>query len=89
MKIAVIGGGPAGMMAAITAAKNGAQVNLIEKNGKLGRKIYITGKGRCNLTNNCDARTFLENVATNAKFLYGAIYNWDSSRTIEFFEDNN
>ena len=69
-RISVIGGGAAGMMAAVFAAKNGAEVDLFEKNEKLGKKIYITGKGRCNLTNNCEVEDLLKNVCTNANFLY-------------------
>ena len=68
-KIAVIGGGPAGITAAIFASLNGAEVTLFEKNEKLGKKIYITGKGRCNVTNDCDPQEFLSNVVTNANFL--------------------
>lgn len=72
MKIAVIGGGPAGIMAAAAASKN-AEVILIEKNRKIGKKLFISGKGRCNITNNCDKKEFLNNVVTNNKFLYSAI----------------
>ena len=68
-KTVVIGGGAAGMMAAIFAARNGNQVELFEKNEKLGKKIYITGKGRCNLTNSCDMEELLDSVVTNKKFL--------------------
>ncbi len=74
----MIGGGAAGMMAAATAAMNGHEVSLYEKNEKLGKKIYITGKGRCNLTNNCDVETLLQAVCTNRKFLYSAFYGIDS-----------
>ncbi len=69
----VIGGGAAGMMAALFAAQNGAKVTLLEKNEKLGKKIYITGKGRCNVTNVCDVDTFLQNVPRNPRFLFGAL----------------
>ena len=68
MKVAVIGGGPGGMMAAWRAAACGADVTLFERNEKLGKKMYISGKGRCNLTNDCSVREFLDNVATNGKF---------------------
>ncbi len=88
MKIAVIGGGPAGMMAAITAAENGADVTLFEKNEKLGKKLYITGKGRCNLTNDCSEEVFLNNVVNNKKFLYSAIYSFNSAKTKNFFMQN-
>lgn len=85
MNIAVIGGGPAGMMSAITASQNGATVTLYEKNEKLGKKIYITGKGRCNLTNECTNTEFLDNVVTNQKFMMSAINKWSSRDTMEFF----
>ena len=71
--VIVIGGGAAGMMAALFAAQNGARVTLLEKNEKLGKKIYITGKGRCNVTNQCDVDTFLQNVPRNPRFLYSAL----------------
>ena len=70
-KVCVIGGGAAGLMAAYTAAENGHNVILLEKNEKLGKKIYITGKGRCNFTNDCSAEDFLENVVRGKKFLKG------------------
>ncbi len=88
MRIAVIGGGPAGMMAAITAAKNGAEVTLFEKNEKIGKKLYISGKGRCNITNNCSCAEFMNNIATNAKFLYGAINKFSPNDTIDFCSSN-
>ncbi|MBQ4639814.1 MAG: aminoacetone oxidase family FAD-binding enzyme [Clostridia bacterium] len=71
--VLVIGGGAAGMMAALFAAQEGARVTLVEKNEKLGKKIYITGKGRCNVTNRCDVDTFLQNVPRNPRFLYSAL----------------
>lgn len=86
MKIAVVGGGPAGMMAAITAAENGAEVTLFEKNEKLGKKLYISGKGRCNLTNDCSPREFVSQVVSNSKFLFGAINKFSPADTIEFCE---
>ncbi|HRX13805.1 MAG TPA: NAD(P)/FAD-dependent oxidoreductase [Eubacteriales bacterium] len=85
MKICVVGGGAAGMMAAVTAARNGAETVLIESNEKLGKKIYITGKGRCNMTNFCSPQTFLTNVVTNQKFLYGSINLFPPEKTVEFF----
>lgn len=85
-KVVVVGGGAAGMMAAIAAAKNGHTVQLYEKNEKLGKKIYITGKGRCNLTNNCEVEELLQAVCVNRKFLYSAFYGFTSQDTIEFFE---
>ena len=69
-KVAVIGGGPAGMMAAIRAAENSAKVTLFEKNNRLGRKLSITGKGRCNLTNIADVAEVVKNIPGNGKFLY-------------------
>lgn len=87
-KIAIIGGGAAGMYAAVTAAKNGCEVHLFEKNEKLGKKIYITGKGRCNLTNACEVEALFENVCTNKKFLYSAFYECTNQQVIDFFEEN-
>ena len=81
-KIVVIGGGPAGMMAAATAGSRGLDVTLVEKNDKLGRKLYITGKGRCNVTNNADIETFIANVPTNPKFLYSAFYTFTNQDLI-------
>lgn len=86
-KVIVIGGGAAGMMAAISAAEDGHHVTLLEKNEKLGKKIYITGKGRCNLTNNCEVEDLLQATCVNRKFLYSAFYGFTSQDTIEFFED--
>lgn len=85
-KILVVGGGAAGMMAAITAAKNGHEVHLYEKNAKLGRKLFITGKGRCNITNASDLETIFDNVVTNRKFLYSALYGYTNDDVIQFFE---
>lgn len=85
--IIVIGGGPAGLMAAITAAENGKNVILIEKNAKIGRKLMITGKGRCNLTNNCDRDTLLANIPRNARFLYSAFSKFTPQDLMNFFED--
>ena len=82
----IVGGGAAGMMAAVTAAGQGHQVDLYEKNEKLGKKIYITGKGRCNLTNHCDMETLFESVCTNRKFLYSAFYGFTNEDAIAFFE---
>lgn len=88
MKLAVIGGGPAGMMAAISAARNGADVTLYEKNEKLGKKLYISGKGRCNVTNDCSTREFLQNVATNPKFIIGAVNKFTPQDTMNFLEES-
>ncbi len=86
-RVCVIGGGAAGLMAAYAAAENGHQVSLFEKNEKLGKKIYITGKGRCNFTNDVSAEEFLNNVVRGKKFLMGAIYAFPPKKTIEFFEN--
>ena len=85
-KVIVVGGGAAGMMAAISAADSGAEVILIEKNEKLGKKVYITGKGRCNITNESDVENLLKNVRSNPKFLYSAFYTFDSYRMMDFLE---
>ncbi len=85
MKVGVIGGGAAGMIAAYFSAINGNEVILIEKNEKLGKKIYITGKGRCNVTNLCEPDDFLQNVVTNPKFVYASIYGFTPQETVDFF----
>ncbi len=85
-KVLVVGAGAAGLIAAGTAAENGAGVTLLEKNQRVGRKIMITGKGRCNLTNNCDVQTFINNVPVNGRFLYSAINRFTPSDTMDFFE---
>ena len=87
-KIAVVGCGAAGMMAAIFAARHGDAVTVFEKNAKIGRKLYITGKGRCNLTNNCDSKTVIENTPTNGRFLYSALNRFSPADTMRFFEEN-
>ncbi|MCR4923978.1 MAG: NAD(P)/FAD-dependent oxidoreductase [Lachnospiraceae bacterium] len=86
MKVYVIGAGAAGMMAAINAAEKGHEVTIIEKNEKLGKKLFITGKGRCNITNDCDRETFFDNVISNKKFLYSSIAGLDPRATEDFFE---
>lgn len=87
-KIIVIGGGASGLAAAYAAAKNGAQVTLIEKNEKLGKKIYITGKGRCNLTNDCPPDEFLSRVVRGGKFITGAIWAFSPQDTMAFMEEH-
>lgn len=87
-KCLIIGGGAAGMFAAIAAAENGNEVHLFEKNEKLGKKIYITGKGRCNLTNACDMDKLFESVCTNRKFLFSAFYGYTNQDVIDFFEEH-
>ena len=85
-KCIVIGGGAAGMFAAVVAASGGMKVSLWEKNEKLGKKLFITGKGRCNLTNNCETEALFQNVMTNSKFLYSAFYQFNSQDLMAFFE---
>ena len=87
-RVAVIGGGAAGMLAAVFAAESGDTVTVFEKNAKIGRKLYITGKGRCNLTNNCDVRTVIANTPTNGRFLYSALSRFSPADTMAFFERN-
>ena len=85
-RIVVIGGGAAGMMAAVSAAECGARVVLLEPNERLGKKLNITGKGRCNVTNNTDTEGLLANIPRNGKFLYSAFSHFDSADTMAFFE---
>lgn len=85
-QVVVVGGGPAGMMAAIAASKNN-KVILIEKNNKLGKKLFITGKGRCNVTNNKDISEFFDYIPTNPHFLYSALYTFTNEDTIKFFNE--
>ena len=88
MNVAVIGAGPAGMMAAGRAAELGHSVVLFEANEKAGKKLYITGKGRCNVTNLCDPEEFLRHVVANPKFLSSALRRWTPSDTVQFLEQN-
>jgi hypothetical protein len=85
--IIVVGGGAAGMMAAIWAARQGGSVTLLEKNEKLGKKIYITGKGRCNVTNSCDIEDLFNHMVTNKNFMYSSFYSFTNDQTMEFFEE--
>ena len=85
-KVLVVGGGAAGMFAAIFAAYNGNEVHIYEKNEKLGKKLFITGKGRCNITNACDMDTLFASVVTNSKFLYSSFYGYTNQDVIDFFE---
>ncbi len=85
-KVLVIGGGAAGMVAAIFAARDGNEVHIFEKNEKLGKKLFITGKGRCNITNASDMDTLFGSVVTNAKFLYSSFYGFTNQDVVEFFE---
>ena len=84
MKTVVIGGGPAGLISAYFNALSGNETVLIEKNEKLGKKLYISGKGRCNVTNDCSEEEFLENVVSNPKFMMGAIYRFSPEKFMEF-----
>lgn len=86
-KTIVIGGGSAGMMAAYAAAMCGNEVSLYEKNEKLGKKVYITGKGRCNVTNACETQDLLGNIVTNPKFMYSPIYTFDNNMVQSFMEE--
>ena len=87
-KVVIIGGGAAGMAAAIGAAECGHDVSVYEKNEKLGKKIYITGKGRCNLTNGCDTEDLFRNMVSNGKFLYSAIYGFTNFDIVDLVEAN-
>jgi len=86
--VVVIGGGPAGMLSAITAAEQGQKVILVEANGRLGKKLLITGKGRCNVTNHCSVEDVLQNVPRNARFLYSALQAFPPEKVMAFFNDN-
>lgn len=86
MKVVVIGGGPAGMLAAISAAKSGNSVTLLEKNNILGKKILITGKGRCNITSSLDISDFINNIPGNARFLYSAFENFTNEDIIDLLK---
>ena len=88
VKVIVIGGGAAGIMAAVAAADAGAEVIIAEKNEKIGKKLYITGKGRCNITNNSDIQNLLLHVVSNPKFLYSAFSAMDSRKLMDFLENN-
>lgn len=87
MKVVIVGGGAAGMMAALQAAREGNQVTLLEKNEKLGKKIFITGKGRCNVTNTCEIEELIDHVVTNKEFLYSAFYTFSNDAVMKLFEE--
>ena len=87
MDVVVIGGGPAGMMAALSAAESNNTVTLYEKNNKLGKKLFLTGKGRCNLTNSCDMEELFANVVHNPKFLYSSFYDFTNEDVISYFNE--
>ena len=84
----IIGGGPAGMFASIISAQQGSKVLLLERNERLGKKLLITGKGRCNVTNDCSAQAVLQNIPRNGRFLYSAMENYPPSKIMDFFEAN-
>lgn len=86
-KVIVVGGGAAGMMAAIQSARKGNQVLLLEKNERLGKKLFITGKGRCNVTNGCDVEELFGKVVSNHRFLYSSFYSFTNQDAIDFFEE--
>ena len=86
-KVIIVGGGAAGMLASVYAARNGHEVHVLEKNEKLGKKLYITGKGRCNLTNACDPEELFPAVIRNRKFLYSAFYTYGPKEVMDFFEE--
>lgn len=86
-RICIVGGGPAGMIAGIFAAREGCQVVLVEQNEKLGKKLFITGKGRCNVTNACEVEELFSGMITNEKFMYSAFYGFDNQRVMDFFEE--
>ncbi|MDY6296170.1 MAG: aminoacetone oxidase family FAD-binding enzyme, partial [Schwartzia succinivorans] len=86
-RVLVIGGGPAGMMAAIAAARNGAEVCLLEKTDRVGKKMRITGKGRCNITNAADMQEIIKNIPGNGAFLHSVFKAFDNQDVIQFFED--
>lgn len=86
-KVIIIGAGAAGIMAAVSAALNGHTVSIYEKNDRIGRKLYITGKGRCNITNAADMKTIMENVVNNSKFLYSAFKQFDNQDVVEMLEN--
>ena len=86
-KVIVIGGGPAGMMAAITTAKNGNDVIILEKMQSFGRKLMITGKGRCNITSSVDMSEFIKNTPGNGKFLYSVFQNYTNTDIIHFLKE--
>ena len=87
-KVVIVGGGPAGMLAGVYAALKGHEVHLLEKNEKLGKKLYITGKGRCNVTNACDVQELFSAMESNEKFMYSALYSYTNQDVMDFFEES-
>ena len=88
MKVIIVGGGASGMMCASLLAQKNVEVILIEKNQKLGKKLFITGKGRCNITNDCDNQTIFSNIVNNSKFMYSALNGFTPQDTMQFFKEN-
>ena len=88
MKVVIVGGGPAGIIAAISAAQNGDNVVVLEKNSSLGKKLLITGKGRCNITSSIDISDFIKNIPGNGRFLYSAFQNYTNEDIINLLENN-
>lgn len=86
-EIIIVGGGAAGLMAGVIASDNGAKVTIIEKNEKLGKKLFITGKGRCNVTNACDIDQLFSNIVTNSKFMYSSIYSFNNYQVMDMIEE--
>lgn len=89
MKVVIIGGGPAGMLAGISAAKKGDDVTILEKMEKCGKKLLITGKGRCNITSSLDISEFIQNIPGNGRFLYSAFNNFTNQDIIELLKNHN
>ena len=89
MKVVIIGGGPAGMLSAISAARKGDTVTILEKMNICGKKLLITGKGRCNITSSLDMSEFIKNIPGNGKFLYSAFNNFTNQDIIKILEQNN
>ena len=87
-KVVVVGGGAAGMFASVFYAKKGNEVHVLEKNEKLGKKLYITGKGRCNVTNSADISDFIGMVCSNPNFMYSAFYSFTNQDLMNFFENS-
>ena len=85
-KVLIVGGGAAGMFASVFAARSGHEVHVFEKNDRLGRKLFITGKGRCNITNACEVEELFSAVMSNARFLYSSFYGYTNQDVIDFFE---
>ena len=86
-KILIVGGGAAGMFASVVAAKRGKEVHLFEKNERLGKKLYITGKGRCNVTNACEVEDLFKNMVSNAKFMFSAFYSFTNHDMMAYLEN--